>query len=138
MQIKRKPYPMPKICKMLLNIEGFKYVISLDLNMDYYYRMHLSKKASNKITNITPWGKYRHKHILMGVRNPRDILQEKMNKMFHVFEFIESYINELLIITNGDRSNQSENLERTIKKLKDNRLQCNIKNLSLDRLKCNT
>ena len=29
-QLKRKPYPMPKICEMLLNIEGFKYTLSLD------------------------------------------------------------------------------------------------------------
>ena len=36
-QLKRKPYPMPKFCKMLLNLEGFQYATSLDLNMGCYY-----------------------------------------------------------------------------------------------------
>ena len=45
-QIKRKPYPIPKIQEMILNIEGFKYARSLDLNMGYYH-IRLSTGASN-------------------------------------------------------------------------------------------
>ena len=36
-QIKRKPFPIPKIQDMLLKLEGFKYATSLDLNMGYYH-----------------------------------------------------------------------------------------------------
>ena len=36
-QLKRKPFPMPKIREMLLNLEGFQYATSLDLNMGYYH-----------------------------------------------------------------------------------------------------
>ena len=36
-QLKCKPYPMPKICGMLLNLEGLKYDTSLDLNVGYYH-----------------------------------------------------------------------------------------------------
>ena len=61
-------------------------------------------------------GKYRHKHISMEVINSPDILQEKMNKMFKGFEFIREYINELLIITKGDWSNNLEKLELTLHK----------------------
>ena len=32
-QLKQIPYPMPKINEMLLNLEGFQYSKSLDLNM---------------------------------------------------------------------------------------------------------
>ena len=32
-RIKRKPYPIPNIQDMLLNLDGFKYATSLDLNM---------------------------------------------------------------------------------------------------------
>ena len=28
---------MPKICELLLNLQGFQYVTSLDLNMVYYH-----------------------------------------------------------------------------------------------------
>ena len=36
-QLKRKPYPMPKINEMLLILEGFQYGTSLDLNMGHYH-----------------------------------------------------------------------------------------------------
>ena len=36
-QLKRKPYPMPKINEMLLKLDGFQYAASLDLNMRYYH-----------------------------------------------------------------------------------------------------
>ena len=39
-QLKRKPYPMPKIHEMLLNLGGFKYATSLVLKMGYY-RIHI-------------------------------------------------------------------------------------------------
>jgi hypothetical protein len=36
-QIKRKPFPIPKIQDMLLKLEGFQWATSLDLNMGYYH-----------------------------------------------------------------------------------------------------
>ena len=36
-QLKRKPYPMPKIRELILNLESFRYAASIDLNMGYYY-----------------------------------------------------------------------------------------------------
>ena len=37
MQLKLKPYPIPKIREMLLKIEVFQYDTSLELNMGYYH-----------------------------------------------------------------------------------------------------
>ena len=86
-QLKCKPYMMPKIREILLILEGFQYTTSLDLNMGYYH-IRLSKQASNLFTIILPWGKYRYKHLPMGVSNSPDIFQDKMSKMFRGFEFI--------------------------------------------------
>ena len=36
-QLKRKPYQMSNINKILLKLEGFQYATSLDLNMRYYH-----------------------------------------------------------------------------------------------------
>ena len=55
-QLKRKPYPMPKIREMLLKVEGFKYATSLELNMGYYH-IHIIDQASNLCTINLPWGK---------------------------------------------------------------------------------
>ena len=52
-KLKRKPYPMPKIREILLNLEVFQYAISLDLNMGYDH-IRLSEEASNLCTIILP------------------------------------------------------------------------------------
>ena len=77
-QLKRKPYFKPKIHEMLLNLEGFQFATSLDLNMGYYC-IHHRKKASNICIIILQWGKYQYKRLPMGVSNSPYILQEKMN-----------------------------------------------------------
>ena len=128
-QLKRKPCPMPKMCEMLLNLEGFKYDLSVYLNMSYYH-ICLSKQASNLCTIILLWVKYRHKRLTMGLSNSPDILQEKINKMFHSFKFIQAYIDDLLIITKGDFSNHLEKQEQIFQKLKENGLKFNIEKSS--------
>ena len=50
-----------------------------------------------------------------------------MNEMFSVFEFIEAYINDLLIITKGDWYYHLNKLEIVPQKLKFKGLKCNIK-----------
>ena len=74
---------------MLLGLEDFQYDTSLDLNMGNSH-IRLSEKASNLYTIIIPWGKYRYKHIPVGVDNYPDIFQQNMNDLFHGFEFIRA------------------------------------------------
>ena len=100
---------MSKIHEILLNLEVFQYTTSLDLNMGYYH-IRLSEQGINLCNIIIPWGKYRYKRLPMRVSNPLDIFQEKTNKMFHGFEFIRAYIDDLLIITKGDWSNNLQKL----------------------------
>ena len=89
-QLKHKPYPMPKICEMLLNLEGFQNATSLDLNMGYYH-IRLRHQASNLCTITPPRGNYRYKCVPMGVSNSPDFFfWEKMNETFRGFEFIRS------------------------------------------------
>ena len=86
-KFKRKLYPVPTIQEMLLNLDGFKYATSLDLNMDCY-RIHIIEQSGNLCTIILPWVKCQYKRLPMGVRNSREIFQENINKMFRGFEFI--------------------------------------------------
>ena len=55
-QLKRKPYPTPKIIEMLFKLEGFQYATSLDLKMVLYH-IRLSKNARNLCMIILPWEK---------------------------------------------------------------------------------
>ena len=92
-----------------------------------YYHIYLSKQARNLCTIILPWGQYQYKRLPIGVSNYLDIFQDKMNEMFHGFDFIREYIIDLLLVTKGDWSNHLEKLELIPQKLQDNGLKCNIK-----------
>ena len=56
-RIRRRPYPIPNIQDMLLNLDGFQYATSLDLNMGYYH-IELSPKSKQLCTLVFPFGKY--------------------------------------------------------------------------------
>ena len=88
---------MPKINEILLELEGFQYDTSLDLNMGFYH-IRLIKNASNLHTIIILRGKYWYKRIPMEVADSPDIFLQKMNDLFHGLEFICAYIDDLLIL----------------------------------------
>ena len=87
---------MPNINDMLLELKKFQYTTSLDLNMGYY---HIQNRVNaNKLCIIIlPWVNYWYKHLPMEVANSPDIFQQKMNDLFHGFEFICAYIDDLLV-----------------------------------------
>ena len=86
-RIRRKPYPIPHIQDMLLNLEGFKYATSLDLNMGYYH-IELDPASKRLCTIVLPFGKYEYQRIPMGLCNSPDIFQEKMSELIDGLDFI--------------------------------------------------
>ena len=88
---------MPKINEMLLKLEGFKYAMSLDLNMGYD-ETRISNNTSNLCMIILPWGKYHYKFLPTGIDNYPENFQQKMNDLFHGFWFIHAHIYDPLIL----------------------------------------
>ena len=82
-----------------------------------YYHIRLRKNVSKLCTIILPWGKYRYKRLPMGVTNSPEIFQQKMNDLFHGFEFICAYKDDMLILTKRDCIDHVKNLELTLIKL---------------------
>ena len=54
----------------------------------------------------------------MVIANSPYIFQQKMNYLFHGFEFTRAYIDDLLILKNGDWKDNQRKLELNINKLK--------------------
>ena len=54
----------------------------------------------------------------MGVANLPYIFQQKMNDLFCGFEFIREYIDNILILTQGDWTDHLHKLELILNKLK--------------------
>ena len=54
-RICRKPFSIPKIKGMILDLEGFTYASYIDLNMGYY-NIELSPGSKQLCTIVLPWG----------------------------------------------------------------------------------
>ena len=71
-----------------------------------------------------------HRHLTMEFAISPDIFQPKMNYLFHGYEFIYSYIYNLLVFKKGDWTEYLQKLELTRNKLNIEILKYNIDKFS--------
>ena len=95
----RRPYPIPKIVDTIQKLEGIHYDTPLDLNMGYC-TVQLDPDSQKLCTIITQWVKYQYLRLPMGVNVSPDIFQEKMSNLMSGLEFVHTYLDDLLIISN--------------------------------------
>jgi len=94
----RKPHPVPNIQDMPLNLEGFQWATSLDLNMGCCH-IRLDPASKQLCTVALPFGKHECQAIPMGLCNSPDIFQEKMSELMDGLAFVRTYIDDLLCLT---------------------------------------
>lgn len=123
-RIKRKPFPIPKIQDMLLKLEGFQWATSLDLNMGYYH-IRLDPASRALCTIVLPWGKFEMQRLPMGLCNSPDIFQEKMSELMDGFNHVLTYIDDLLVISNGSFEDHLAKLGRVLQRIQDAGLKVN-------------
>jgi len=121
----RKPYPIPNVQDMLLNLEGFQWATSLDLNMGYCH-ICLDPASKQLCTVVLPFGKHEHQAIPMGLCNSPDIFQEKMSDLMDGLAFVRTCIDDLLCLTRGTFSDHLEKLELVLRRLQRAGLKANI------------
>ena len=62
-------------------------------------------------TIVLPWGKYEYQKLPMGLCNSPDIFQEKMSTLFHDFENVRAYIDDLLVLGTGTWDEHLQQIE---------------------------
>ena len=125
-RIRRKPYPIPNIQDMLLNLEGFQCATSLDLNMGHYH-IELSPFSKRLCTIVFPFGKYEYQRIPMGLSYSPDYFQEKMSELMQDLEYVRTYLDDLLVLTKGSFTDHLEKLERVLERPQEAGLKVNAK-----------
>ena len=105
-----------KQTNLLMNLEGFQYATSLDLNMGYYH-LELSAKSKELCTIVLPFGKCEYQRTPMGLCNSPDIFQEKMNELFDGLDYVRACIDDLLCLTKSDFDDHLEKLELVFERL---------------------
>jgi hypothetical protein len=103
---------------ILQELDGFTYATALDLNMGYY-TIRLDPTASKMCTIIFPWGKYSYKRLPMGFGGSADIFQAQIMDLMASLEFVQTYIDNLLIIMRGTLDEHLQETETVLTSLRD-------------------
>jgi hypothetical protein len=106
-------------------LEGFTYATPLDLNMGYY-TVSLDQDASKICTIIFLWGKYSYKRLSMGIADLPDIFQDKMTHLMATLEFVQTYLDDLMIITKGSLEDHLEKLIMVLTRLQNKSNFCTL------------
>ena len=69
-------------------------------------------------TILLPRGKYEYQKLPMGLCNSPDIFQEKMNELFYGLDYVRTYIDDLLLISNKSLEDHINKLDKVLNKLK--------------------
>jgi hypothetical protein len=108
---------------MIRSIEGFTFASALNLNMGYYH-IKLDADVQNLCTIVFPWymGKYKYKPLNMGIKIAPDVFQNVMSKLVQDMEYVKTYLDDLLILTNNSFKDHLLKLEIVLARLSTNEL----------------
>jgi hypothetical protein len=109
---------------MLQELKGFTYATALDLNMGCY-TIRLDPAASEVCTIIFPWGKYSYKRLPTGCGGSADIFQSQMMNLMASLDYVQAYMDDLLIITRGALDDHPIKIERVLTRLRNAGLKVN-------------
>jgi putative transposase len=115
--LKRTPFPLPKISDLLQRLTGFCYAMAIDLSMGYYHIL-LDEYSQKLCTIILPWGKYWYKRLPMGIKNSPDVFQAVINDLLGDLDFVQVYLDDILITSNGSFQDHLDKLSVVFKRLK--------------------
>ena len=119
-RIIRTPFPIPKISTALQELEGFTFATALDSSMGYYNLT--GSRRTEDVHNNSPLGDLR---LPIGISGSPDIFEEKMTNLMEELEYVRTYINDLLVITNSTFDDHLQKVEVVLNKLRKANLRCN-------------
>ncbi len=90
-----------------------------------YYTIRLDPTASEMCTIIFLWGKYSYKRLPMGFGGSADIFQAQIMDLMASVNFVQAYINDLLIITRRTQDKHLQRMEAVLTRLCDSGLKVN-------------
>ena len=66
---------------------------------------------------MLPWNKYKYTHLPIGISCTPDIFQDCMYSLIEGLEFIQCYLDDLLILSNGSYDDHLQKVEQTLQRL---------------------
>ena len=116
--VMRKQYPLPMIGDILRRHNRYKFFTKLDFSMQYY-TFELDDESKDFCTIATPFGKFKHNRLPMGLKFSHNLSQEVMENIFHDVEDAEVYIDNIGVFSNSWEEHMAI-LSKTLTLLQDN------------------
>ncbi|KAL7460807.1 hypothetical protein ACHAXS_001250, partial [Conticribra weissflogii] len=79
---------------MLDRITGYKFFTKLDISMQYY-TFELHEPSQELCIIVTPFGKYKYKHLPMGLKCAPDFAQQVMKEVLCDVKDIDIYLDNI-------------------------------------------
>ena len=124
--LKRKPFPIPKISDLLQRLAGFKFATAIDLSMAYYH-VPLDEESQKLCSTVLPWGKYQYARLPMGVKCAPDIFQHIINNLFSDLDFVQAYLDDILITSSDSFEDHLEKLDIVLTRLSEAGFRANLR-----------
>jgi dihydroorotate dehydrogenase len=106
---------------MIRSMEWCTFLSALDLNMGYYHiKLDHDAGAQKLCTIVFPWEKYKYKRLPMGIKIAPDVFQIVMSKLVQDMEYVKTYLDDLLILTNSSFKDHLHKLEMVLARLSTN------------------
>jgi hypothetical protein len=90
---------LPIIKDFLRKCSGYKFFTKLDVRRQYY-AFELDKESQDLFTIITPFDKYKHLRLPMGLKCSPDIAQAVMESLLSDIEDADVYIDDVGAFSN--------------------------------------
>ena len=133
--IYREHYPMNTIDDTATRLSGSQYFSVLDANMGFY-QVKLDQQSSYHTTFATPFGRYRHLRMPMGISSAPEIFQRVMTDIFGGLEGVEINMDDLLV-HGRTLKEHNERLEAVLRRARENGLQFNRKKTKIAQTEVN-
>jgi len=95
-----------------------------------YYHIPICKASQKLCTTILPWGKYQYQRLPMGIKNSPDVFQAVMMDILGDLEFVRTYIDDILITSNGTYKDHMDKLEQVLTRLERAGFRANVRKCS--------
>lgn len=92
----RQHYSIPTADEVLCILAGKKIFTVLD-EKDGYWQINLDKESSLLCTFNTPWGRYRFKRLLFGIKSASEVFQQRNCETFGDITDIHIIADDMII-----------------------------------------
>lgn len=123
--IMREHHPMNSVDDIITRLNGSNYYTVIDANSGFY-QIKLSEESANYTTFSTPFGRYKHLRLPMGICSAPEIYQRAMSDLFSDLEGVEIVMDDILI-HGKTMAEHDKRLEAVLERCRKNNLKMNPK-----------